>query len=128
MGVDVRFPVGYTKQQVEENLRKATEPYGLRVERHTDLPALYTDPDSPLVKTLLRAYREVTGDETTGPLVTGGATFARSMDNIVAFGAALPGAPDTEHQPNEGTAVEDIKMAMGIYCRAFQLLAFGQQA
>ena len=67
--------------------------------------------------------QEVTGDTTHQPISTGGATFARSMDNIVAFGALLPGAPDTEHQSNESAAIADLKVGIEVYIRAFELLA-----
>jgi acetylornithine deacetylase/succinyl-diaminopimelate desuccinylase-like protein len=71
----------------------------------------------------MQAYREVTGDAASQPISSGGATFARSMDNIVAFGALMPGADKTEHQANERMAVPDLKQAVEIYRRAFQLLA-----
>jgi acetylornithine deacetylase/succinyl-diaminopimelate desuccinylase-like protein len=45
------------------------------------------------------------------------------MDNIVAFGALMPGAIKTEHKANESVAVADFKTAIRIYLRAFELLA-----
>ncbi|MDL2253575.1 Sapep family Mn(2+)-dependent dipeptidase [Ruminococcaceae bacterium OttesenSCG-928-I18] len=126
LGIDIRFPVRYPYEQVGTLLQKAAEPYGLQVQEYDSLRALHIDVDTPLVKTLLQAYQEVTGDTKTPPLATGGATFARSMDNIVAYGAALPGAPVTEHQPNECVAIEDLKVAIAVYYRAFELLCAGR--
>ncbi|MCL2222845.1 MAG: Sapep family Mn(2+)-dependent dipeptidase [Oscillospiraceae bacterium] len=122
IGVDIRFPVTYEKEKVDKALEKAAEPYGVRVEQFDYLRPVYIDVNTPLVKMFMQAYREVTGDMKTEPISTGGATFARSMENIIAFGALLPGAEKSEHQPNEHVAVADIKKAMEIYIRAFQLL------
>ncbi len=125
LGVDIRFPVSYPYEKVGEALSAAAGEYGVTVEVFDYLRALHMDVSSPLVKTLMQAYREVTGDTESQPRATGGATFARSMDNIVAFGATLPGAPVTEHQPNEGLPVADMKVAIEIYHRAFALLVTG---
>lgn len=123
LGVDIRFPVSYEKDKVTAALTKAAQGYGISVEEFDYLRPLHISTDTPLVKALMRAYQEVTGDTVSQPISTGGATFARSMDNIVAFGALLPGAPKTEHQANECTIVRDVKTAVAIYMRAFELLA-----
>ena len=126
VGIDIRFPVTYEKARVDQALQDAAEPYGVHVEQFDYLPPVYIDVQTPFVQSLLQAYREVTGDEQTQPISTGGATFARSMDNIVAFGALMPGAPKTEHQANERAVIADIKTAIQIYIRAFELLAVQQ--
>jgi len=122
IGVDIRFPVTYEKEKVDNALKEAAKPYGVRVEQFDYLRPVYIDVNTPLVKSFMQAYREVTGDMKTEPISTGGATFARSMENIIAFGALLPGAEKTEHQPNEHVAIADIKKAMEVYIRAFELL------
>ena len=125
LGVDIRFPVSYPYENVGEKLKAAAAEYGIEVEVFDYLRALYMDVEAPLIKTLMQAYREVTGDTESQPKATGGATFARSMDNIVAFGATMPGAPVTEHQPDEGMSVEGLKTAIEIYHRGFELLVTG---
>jgi len=45
------------------------------------------------------------------------------MENIIAFGALMPGAAKTEHQANECVPIADMKKAIEIYARAFELLA-----
>lgn len=123
LGVDIRFPVTYEKEKVTDALKKAAEPYGIGVEQFDYLRPLHISTDTPLVRSLMQAYQEVTGDAKTQPIATGGATFARSMDNIVAFGALMPGAPKTEHEANEHAVAADIKTAVAVYMRAFELLA-----
>lgn len=123
LGLDIRYPVTYEKERMERDLYRAAERYGLRVEPYNSLRSLYVDVETPFVQKLLRAYREVTGDEASRPISTGGATFARSMDNIVAFGSLFPGAAETEHQSNESADIGQIKLAMEVYVRALELLA-----
>ncbi len=122
-GVDIRFPVSYERDKVKASLEKAAAKYGVKVEDFDYLAPLHISTDTPLVKSMMQAYQEVTGDTTHQPISTGGATFARSMDNIVAFGALLPGAADTEHQSNESAAIADLKVGIEVYIRAFELLA-----
>lgn len=122
IGIDIRFPVTMPKEQVDAALSKAAKPYGITVTEYDYLHPLYLQTDSDLVRSLMQAYQEVTGDTTTKPIASGGATFARSMDNIVAFGPTLPGGDVSEHEANEHIGIADIQVAMEIYCRAFELL------
>jgi predicted dipeptidase len=123
IGIDIRFPVTYPKEKVDKALAAAAKPYGVKVEEFDYLRALYVDVNTPLIRRLMQAYQDVTGDTASQPLAIGGATYARSMDNIVAFGATFPGAEKTEHQANEYAVISDLKKAMEVYVRAFELLA-----
>ena len=58
------------------------------------------DKNGGVVGALVDVYREFTED-LTEPQVIGGGTYARAMDNIVAFGPSYPGMELTEHQKNE---------------------------
>lgn len=49
----------------------------------------------------MESYRKVTGDMSAKPLVDGACSYARALDNCVAFGALLPDQPDLMHQTNE---------------------------
>jgi len=123
IGIDIRVPVTYEKEKVDKALEEAGKAYGIKVEQFDYLRSLYIDVNTPLVKSLMQAYQDVTGDKKSEPISTGGATFARSMDNIIAFGALMPGAPKTEHQANECVSTADMKKAIEIYARAFEILA-----
>ena len=123
VGIDIRFPVTYEKEKVDKALEEAGKEYGVKVEQFDYLRSIYIDVNTPLVKSLMQAYQDVTGDMESQPISTGGATFARSMENIIAFGALMPGADKTEHQANECVPVEDMKKAIEVYYRAYELLA-----
>ena len=86
------------------------------------LRSIYLDKDSDYIKTLMKVYREVTGDLESEPISSGGATYARAMENIVAFGPKLVSAPSTEHQPNEYIVIDNMKVAMEVYAETFLAL------
>lgn len=125
VGIDMRFPVGYSKEFIDEGLKEVGKSHQVKVEDYDYLPPVHLERDSELVKSLMKAYQEVTGDLESEPRLSGGATYARAMENIVAFGALLPGKEETEHQPNENIVIDDMKIAIEIYIEAFMNLVVG---
>jgi acetylornithine deacetylase/succinyl-diaminopimelate desuccinylase-like protein len=77
--------------------------------------------ESELIQNLVNAYETITGLDGT-PLSTGGATYARSMKNCVAFGARLPGMSALAHQTDEHIGVEQMVACMRIYREAIKRL------
>jgi predicted dipeptidase len=122
VGIDMRFPVSYSKEFIDEGLKEVAKKHGVTVEDYDYLPSVHIERDSDLVQNLMAAYQKVTGDMASEPRLSGGATYARAMENIVAFGALLPGKEETEHQANENLVIDDMKTAMEIYIEAFMNL------
>ncbi|VQV68418.1 ArcT [Streptococcus pneumoniae] len=120
--IDIRTPVLADKEELVELLRRCAQNYQLRYEEFDYLAPLYVAKDSKLVSTLMQIYQEKTGDNSPA-ISSGGATFARTMPNCVAFGALFPGAKQTEHQANECAVLEDLYRAMDIYAEAVYRLA-----
>ncbi|WP_294705279.1 Sapep family Mn(2+)-dependent dipeptidase [uncultured Fusobacterium sp.] len=120
LGIDMRIPVTYDKDKIVEDLTKKAKEYGFEYTQHDYLKSIYVPLDSELITTLMNAYQEITGDMESQPVASGGATYARAMNNCVAFGCVLPGSPKTEHQPNEYIILDDIKKAIKIYMKAFE--------
>lgn len=120
LGIDMRIPVTYDKEKIVDVLSKKAKEYGFEYTQHDYLKSIYVPLDSELITTLMTAYQEITGDMESQPVASGGATYARAMNNCVAFGCVLPGSPKTEHQPNEYIILEDMKKAMKIYMKAFE--------
>lgn len=120
LGIDMRIPVTYDKDKIVKTLTEKAKEYGFEYTQHDYLKSIYVPLDSDLITTLMSAYQEITGDMESQPVASGGATYARAMNNCVAFGCVLPGSPKTEHQPNEYIILDDIKKAMKIYMRAFE--------
>ena len=122
IGIDIRIPVLADKDALVVRLQEIAASYQLEYEEFDYLAPLYVPLDSPLVSSLMAVYQEETGDKTPA-MSSGGATFARTMGNCVAFGALFPGAEQTEHQANERAKIEDLYAAMKIYREAIQRLA-----
>lgn len=118
--VDMRIPVTYDKDKIVATLTEKVKPYGFECVPYDYLKSIYVPLNSKLIKTLMEAYQEVTGDMESKPIASGGATYARAMENCVAFGYVLPNTPKTEHQPNEYINLDDMKVAMKIYMKAFE--------
>ena len=74
--------------------------------------------DSKLITTLLRVYQEETGDTQTPIIASGGGTYAKEADNIVAFGMEYPGYDPHMHGVNECTGIRHLVESMGIYAHA----------
>jgi len=91
---------------------------GFEVKLGENNPVLFYPQDSELIKTLLKAYQEETGDLKSKPLAIGGGTYAKCADNVVAFGMQFPGFDSLMHSPGEMTKKEDLFKAMSIYARA----------
>ena len=120
--IDMRIPVLADKDKLVQELSQLAEEYQLCYEEFDYLAPLYVPLDSELVSTLMAVYKEKTNDNSPA-VSSGGATFARTMPNCVAFGALFPGALQTEHQANERTVIEDLYKAMDIYAETIYRLA-----
>lgn len=120
--LDIRIPVLADKEALVETLSSAAAAHGLVYQEYDYLAPLYVPLDSHLVSTLMQVYQDKTGDKTPAES-SGGATFARTMKNCVAFGACFPTTPQTEHQENECAPLEDLFRAMAIYAEAIYRLA-----
>ncbi|MBJ8325742.1 M20 family metallopeptidase [Streptococcus pacificus] len=120
--IDMRIPVLADKEKLVKQLSETVKKYGLVYEEFDYVEPLYVPLDSELIQTLLKVYREMTGDMSPA-MTSGGATFARTMKNCVAFGAAFPHTLLTEHQENERIPLDDLYQAMAIYAETiYQLL------
>ena len=122
VSLDIRYPVSYTEKDILKGVHSISDPHHLSVERISGLHHLYIPEDSPLVLALMESYKAVTHDLDAKPLKMGGATYARAMDNIVAFGPQFPDDVMSAHQANEFIDIENTKKAIEVYMHAFEKL------
>ncbi len=116
--IDCRFPVTFTPAEIVERVTPyLDDPRGsFKVEKTVE--PLFYPPDSPLVKSLVSAYREVTGDMESQPQVIGGGTYAKSIPGIIAFGCEFPGGDNHIHDANESLPVKELGLQQEIYYQA----------
>jgi succinyl-diaminopimelate desuccinylase len=126
LSIDSRLPVTLPKEVMVDKLKAAAARYRLEYKEFDWLGPIYLPLDHFMVTTLMKVYRRYSGDTTTEPKSSGGATYARAMDNCVAFGALFVDELLTEHQPNERAVLENLYKAMEIYAHAiFELTRYG---
>lgn len=116
--IDSRLPVTVSKEEVVAKLSAAAAKYGLEYKEFDWLAPIYLPLDHFMVTTLTKVYQQVSGDTTTEPRASGGATYARAMPNCVAYGALTHDELLTEHQPNERADLQNLFLAMKIYAQA----------
>lgn len=120
---DARVPVCATKENCadvcEENLGKC----GIQVLDAREMTATHVvEADSPLVKTLLQCYSDVTGEEDPQPIAIGGGTYVHDIPGGVAFGCDFPGFDPKMHSANEQASVENLLKSAKIFALAIARL------
>jgi len=120
--LDMRYPVTAEFPALWQKLKAACAAQGLQAEAEQHKEPLFTERESPLARTLLRVYREITGDASP-PLAVGGGTYSRAMKNFVAFGPLFPGKEKRAHRADEYIETEELLLLTKIYAEAIYQLA-----
>ena len=121
--VNVRYPVTCEGEDVYEMLLPVMTEYDMGIVKGKNQWPLHVSKDSRLVSDLVDVYRKHTGDSESEPLVIGGGTYARAMDNVVAFGARFQGQKELGHQKNECISVDEMMKLAQIYADAAYVLS-----
>lgn len=119
--LDIRCPLHSSPEMIKRTLILACEGRGLSVDQSHSAEALYVPKDSELVQSLLNVYNEMTGSNEI-PMVIGGGTYCRDVENFVSFGPLFPGEPDFAHQANEYIDLENMLLSAKIYAQALYKL------
>lgn len=119
---NLRYPVTTPKSNVLQGMANITKSYGIDIKEISHAAPLYIEKDHPLVAQLIEAYSTYVPG-THEPITIGGGTYARSCDNILAFGPMLPGRQELAHQKDEHISIDDLMTITKIYAKAIYLLA-----
>ncbi|MCS6950316.1 MAG: dipeptidase PepV [Armatimonadota bacterium] len=119
--VNVRYPVTWSLDALLAQLQPAIAPTGFSLANHFGIAPLYVPLETPFLQTILRVYREETGDDKP-PRTMGGGTYARATPNIVAIGTGFEG-DGAAHEPDERIAVSTLQKMTLIYARILYELA-----
>lgn len=114
--VNFRYINNIDVEKMIKDINKTNKPFEVNVTSTSKL--LYYPVDSDLVSTLLRVYQEETGDYVTKPLTSGGGTYAKEADNVIAFGCEYPGWDAHMHSPDESIKVDHLVESMAILAKA----------
>lgn len=122
LDINMRYPVtktfeefiGIFKEKI--SLGKLEEVY-LRHKK-----SLYVSPDTEFIKKLQKVYEEQFGEK--AELISiGGGTYAKAMENVVAFGPIMKGQPMVEHKPDEYIEIDSLMKNVQVMAAAIKELA-----
>ncbi len=116
-GVDTRFPATVSLSKIKEIVESKLIPLGMDIKYTHAEEGHLVDDNTPFIKTILKAYSDVTGEEGKC-LSVGGATYLHTVDGGVAFGAEMPGEETNMHGADEQVKIETLKTIAKIYARA----------
>ena len=121
-GLNFRYPHGFDSEKFIQQLQEKCLPYNITVEVKENKGPHFVDPKQPIVQELHKAYIEITGDDKTPIKTIGGGTYARALDNAVAYGALFPGERELAHEPDEYISIESAIKATAIIANAIYKL------
>lgn len=114
--IDSRVPICANQENMSLVLQKRLAEYGLNLSTTKMRPPHHTPADSPLVRTLLHVYEEVTGEK--GYCYSmGGGTYVHNIEGGVAFGCAKENVDNHMHGPDEFAVVEDLVESARMFAR-----------
>ena len=122
--INIRYPIKTTSEEVYDGIRNNLKDTNIElVEGVKNTKPLYIPKDDFLVEKLMNVYREFTGDTKSQPITIGGGTYARAMENAVAFGPMFPGQVEVAHQKDEYISIDHLMNITKIYAMALYELA-----
>ncbi len=122
VSVNIRYPVTFTDADVISGAETVIDGTDVGIITHMVQAPIFMPVDTPVVRDLLRAYTDETGDEEPETIVQAGGTYAKMVDNILCFGGVFPGEPDTMHQVGECLSTDALMKMTRIYARALDYI------
>ncbi|MEH7502484.1 Sapep family Mn(2+)-dependent dipeptidase [Neobacillus drentensis] len=121
IAIDYRYPKGQTVDSALEKIQSFSRKHSWKFTSYKTQELLYVESNSKLIRTLQKAYKVVTGEDAE-LLTKGGISYARSLQNCVAFGPTFSGDHPNTHKPNERIRIKTLYKAIIIYCETLRLL------
>ncbi len=119
--VDARYPSKITSDVLTAKFK---EKCMIDVSLDYDDPSTLNDENDPYVKSLLDTYRDVSKDFSSKPFISGGVSYSKVFKHCVTFGLGMPNKPHMAHMANEYVEIDDCILALEIYYKALEKLAF----
>ena len=120
--INYRYPVTKSYEDCGPELNSLFEKAGFHVEKEVHKAKLYIPEDSELVQTLLKVYRDQTGNDGK-PKCIGGGTYAKMLPNTLAFGPIFPSDEVREHKPDEYISIDNLMKNAQIIASAMYEMA-----
>jgi len=122
LDINMRYPVKNFYEDFIDTFKEKMESGKLEEVFIRHKKSLYVSPDTEFIKKLQQVYEKYFGEE--AELISiGGGTYAKAMDNIVAFGPIFKGQPMVEHKPDEYIEIDSLIKNVQIMAAAIRELA-----
>ena len=118
--LDIRHPILSDHKAITRSVQAALQP-DIQVTVDTQKDPHHVSPHSKLVCDLLDAYHEVTGLPKQA-IAIGGGTYARVLEEGVAFGSLFPDEEELAHQANEYMSLDSLMANLKNFAHAIQKL------
>jgi len=122
MEMNMRYPVTHTYEEFIDIFKTKMKSGKMEEVYLRHKKSLYVSPETPFVKKLQKVYEEKTGDK-ADLISIGGGTYAKSLNNVVAFGPIFRGQPMVEHKPDEYIKIDELIKNVQIMAAAIYELA-----
>jgi len=120
--IDIRVPVTINPEEVVAKMKSIMNDENGEIFNMSATQPLFFDPESKMVKSLVSAYRSVTKDETLEPMVIGGGTYSKGINNCIAFGGEFVGDDNHIHDVDEFIEIDKLLLQIEIYVQAIKNL------
>lgn len=120
--LDIRYPLCASEEKICGQIAMKVSPAQIALTRLGGHAPHHVPANHKVVKGLIRAYSEVTGQEGYA-FAIGGGTYSRCMPNTVAFGPCFPGEVDPCHMPDEFFSMQNMMLSIRIMAHAIVELA-----
>lgn len=115
--IDIRVPVTISTDEIKEKLESIKNEY-IKLNIDSSEKSIFFEEDSHLVKSLMKAYQNVTHDYDTKPSISGGGTYAKTLENCVAFGCEFKDNENNIHDANERVKISELLLQVELYINA----------
>lgn len=120
--INMRYPVTKTYEEFINTFKEKMELGKLEEIYLRHKKSLYVSPDTEFIKKLQKVYEEQFGEK--AELISiGGGTYAKAMENVVAFGPIFKGQPMVEHKPDEYIEIDSLMKNVQVMAAAIKELA-----
>lgn len=113
LDLSIRYPISIKEDNVLDTIQKSL-PLNSKIKVLRSLPSTMFPTEHPMINSMTKVYENITGLDGT-PVTTTGATYARTVPNIIAFGPSFPGQKGIAHNSNEYMTKSDLMMQLKIY-------------
>ncbi len=113
---DSRCPLCANEENMLQVVKKTMGDKGFTLLNRSMIPPHHVDGNSEFVKTLLNAYERYTGRKGECQSM-GGGTYVHSLENGVAFGAAMPETDNKMHGADEFAVIDELTASAKIFAQ-----------